>query len=151
MSVFLVQHGLSRPKTEDPEKGLSEKGREQTSLIAGVAKGYGVKIAKVFHSGKKRAEQTALIMAETLGPGIGIEPVANISPMDDVKILADQLDSDANHMVVGHLPYMEKLVSYLTSGKEEPKVLKFQNSGIVCLDKDESGWFIRWTLNPNIS
>jgi len=46
---------------------------------------------------------------------------------------------------------MEKLVSYLTTGREEPKVIKFQNSGIVCLDQDESGWFIRWTLNPDIS
>ena len=71
--------------------------------------------------------------------------------MDDVIVLGDRLDPDANHMIVGHLPYMEKLVSYLTSGREAPKVLKFQNSGIVCLDRDESGWFIRWTLNPNIS
>ena len=71
--------------------------------------------------------------------------------MDDVKGLGGRLDPDASHMIVGHLPYMEKLVSYLTSGREAPKVLKFQNSGIVCLDRDESGWFIRWTLNPNIS
>ncbi|WP_321419822.1 phosphohistidine phosphatase SixA [uncultured Desulfobacter sp.] len=151
MSVFLVQHGLSLPKTEDPEKGLSEKGREETLKIAEVAAGYSVKISKIFHSGKKRAKQTALIMAEILCPGSDIEQMADISAMDDVKALGDRLGPDSNHMVVGHLPYMEKLVSYLTTGREAPKVLKFQNSGIVCLDQDESGWFIRWTLNPNIS
>lgn len=151
MSVFLVQHGLSLPKTEDPEKGLSDRGREETLKIAEVAAGYGVKISKIFHSGKKRAEQTARIMAENLCPGLGLEQMADISAMDDVKGLANRLDPDSGHMVVGHLPYMEKLVSYLTTGREEPKVLKFQNSGIVCLDQDESGWFIRWTLNPSIS
>ncbi len=151
MSIFLVQHGLSLPKTEDPEKGLSDRGREETLKIAGVAAGYGVKISKIFHSGKNRSEQTALIMAETLSPGLDIEFLSGISPMDDVKILGNRLDPGSGHMVVGHLPYMEKLVTYLTSGREEPKVLKFQNSGIVCLDRDESGWFIRWTLNPNIS
>lgn len=151
MPVFLVQHGLSLPKAEDPEKGLSDRGREQTLKIAEVAAGYGVKISQIFHSGKKRAEQTARIMAEILCPGLGIEQMADISAMDDVKRLGNRLDPDSNHMVVGHLPYMEKLVSYLTTGRETPKVLKFQNSGIVCLDQDESGWFIRWTLNPNIS
>lgn len=37
MWVFLMQHGLSLPKTEDPEKGLSEEGREGTMKITGVA------------------------------------------------------------------------------------------------------------------
>jgi phosphohistidine phosphatase len=88
MSVFLVQHGLSLPKTEDPEKGLSEKGREETLKIAEVAGGYSVNISKIFHSGKKRAEQTALIMAEHLCHGPAIEQLADISPMDDVTIIA---------------------------------------------------------------
>lgn len=151
MSVFLVQHGLSLPKTQDPERGLSDRGREETLKIAEVAAGYGVKISKIFHSGKKRAKETAFIMAEILSPGLGLEQMTDISAMDDVKGLANRLDPDSDHMIVGHLPYMEKLVSYLTTGRKEPKVLKFQNSGIVCLDQDESGWFIRWTLNPNIS
>ena len=151
MSVFLVQHGLSLPKTEDPERRLSDRGRGETLKIAEVAAGYGVKISKFFHSGKKRAEQTAQIMAEILNPGLSLGQMAGSSAMDDVKGLGNLLDPGSNHMLVGHLPYMEKLVSYLTTGREEPKVLKFQNSGIVCLDRDESGWFIRWTLNPNIS
>ncbi len=30
MALFLAQHGLSLPKDKDPEKGLSEKGLENT-------------------------------------------------------------------------------------------------------------------------
>jgi len=130
---------------------LSDRGREQTLKIAEVAAGYGVNISKSFHSRKKRAEQSARIMAETLCADTGIEQMADIAAMDDVKNIGNLLDPGSDHMVVGHLPYIEKLVSYLTTGREEPKVIKFQNSGIVCLDQDESGWFIRWTLNPDIS
>jgi len=107
MSIFLVQHGLSLPKTEDPERRLSDRGREQTLKIAEVAAGYGVNISKIFHSGKKRAEQTARIMAETLCADTGIEQMADIAAMDDVKNLGKLLDPGSDHMVVGHLPYME--------------------------------------------
>ena len=59
-------------------------------------------------------------------------------------------------MVVGHMPFMQRLVSYLTVWSEEIRVYQFQNSGIVCLDNSEGtdsklDWFIKWTLNPNIS
>jgi phosphohistidine phosphatase len=67
-----------------------------------------------------------------------------------------RLNPEMDLMVVGHMPFMQRLVSYLTTGSEEIRVYQFQNSGIVCLDKSEGAdgkfdWFIRWTLNPNIS
>jgi len=79
-----------------------------------------------------------------------------INPLDDVRAFAARINSGSNWMVVGHMPFMEKLVSYLTTGSEEILVYKFQNSGIVCLDTREGkgrepDWFIKWTLNPNIS
>jgi phosphohistidine phosphatase len=53
-------------------------------------------------------------------------------------------------MVVGHLPFMEKLVSHLVNGSPERPVVKFQNSGIVCLDTEDASesWFIRWAYYP---
>ena len=55
-------------------------------------------------------------------------------------------------MLVGHLPFMEKLAAYLLSGSIENLMVKFQNAGIVCLDKetDSGSWFIKWTLVPNL-
>jgi len=77
--------------------------------------------------------------------------MTGIKPMDDVKAFAKKLDSASNTMIVGHLPFMERLVSYLTVYSLEYRVLKFQNSGIVCLDCEKEDWYIKWTLNPNIS
>lgn len=156
MALYLVQHGLSAAKDVDPEKGLTEQGRAGSERIAEVARGYAIKVEKVVHSGKKRAEQTAKIYHETLSIDTPMEVVADIGPLDDVRIFAETFTSEKNMMVVGHLPYMERLVSFLITGSPETFVYKFQNSGIVCLDRgsgddEEKGWYIKWTLNPNIS
>ncbi len=156
MALFLVQHGISAPKDIDPEKGLSDFGREETNRIAQVAKGYKIPVQKIVHSGKKRAEQTAGIFHETLALEIPMKKNSGINPMDDARIFAATIELEENLMVVGHMPFMERLVSFLTTGSENCRVFKFQNSGIVCLDMEsgednEADWFIKWTLNPNIS
>lgn len=152
MAIFLVQHGVNLQSVEDSEKGLSEKGRTDTKKIADVAKIYDIPVLKIVHSGKKRAEQTACIFKETFGIKTLCEKIDTINPLDDVIRFSKDLDPDLNMMVVGHLPFMERLVSFLTTGSTDMKVYKFQNSGIVCLDQDEDEtWFIKWTLNPDIS
>lgn len=151
MALFLVQHGICLSKDKDPEKGLSTAGAEQTRLIAGVAQNYQVPVKKIIHSGKKRALQTADILKDALLSEGNVEQVDGIRPMDDVVSFAQSIDPNENMMVVGHLPFMERLVSHLTCNDTAQRVYKFQNSGIVCLDCEDRDWFIKWTLNPDIS
>jgi phosphohistidine phosphatase len=156
MALFLVQHGISASKDIDPEKGLSDFGREETNRIAQIAKGYKIPVQKIVHSGKKRAEQTAGIFHETLALDTPMKKIFGIKPMDDVQSFAVTIKPKENLMVVGHMPFMERLVSFLTTGTENCRVYKLQNSGVVCLDTEsgednEADWFIRWALNPNIS
>lgn len=152
MALYLVQHGLSLPKEQDPEQGLSEPGIREVQRIAEVARGYQISVSGIHHSGKKRAYQTAEIFAEALAPKDGIQEINGLNPMDNVATLAPYLNSDTNLMLVGHLPFMEKLVSLLTAGNSERRIFKFQNSGIVCMDQDRgnSAWYIKWTLMPRI-
>ena len=156
MALSLVQHGISASKDIDPEKGLSDLGAEETNRIAVVAKGYEIPVQKIVHSGKKRAEQTATIYHQALALETPMEMISGINPMDDVGIFASSIEPQKNVMVVGHMPFMERLVSFLTTGSEYIRVYQFQNSGIVCLDvkggvDKAEDWFIKWTLNPNIS
>lgn len=157
MALFLVQHGKSAAKDVDPQKKLTDQGKSDTERIAQVAKNYNIPVRMVVHSGKKRAEQTAAIYTSILPGNLPLASVSGIAPLDDVKAFAATIDPDENLMVVGHLPFMERLVSYLTTGLKDTCVYKFQNSGIICLDrsideKDGSiNWFIKWTLNPEIS
>ncbi len=152
MALYLVQHGKSLPKDIDPEKGLSEEGITDVQRIAEVAAGYGCKVRRLSHSGKKRALQTAEIFESALKPEHGIEEVSGIGPLDDVAAFSGTLSVEADQMLVGHLPFMERLTSYLIIGSIEPPIFKFQNGGIVCLDKhlDTQTLVIKWALMPNI-
>jgi phosphohistidine phosphatase len=152
MALFLVQHGKSLPKDKDPQKGLSPEGIEETERIAQAAKEYAVPVSKITHSGKTRARQTAEIFEAALKPSGGIHEDGGLNPLDDVTVFADTIDRTNDVMLVGHLPFMERLTAYLITGYFEKPVFKFQNSGIVCLDTDPTmeSWVIKWTLMPHI-
>lgn len=152
MALFLVQHGKNLSRDADPERGLSEDGIAEVKRIAEVAKTYRVQVSSVAHSGKKRARQTAELFAALLAIEGKIEGISGINPLDDVVSFAATLNSMEDRMVVGHLPFMEKLTSYLTSRSTDHTVFKFQNGGIVCLDKevDADTWMIKWALMPHI-
>jgi phosphohistidine phosphatase len=153
MALFLVQHGKSLPKTEDPDQGLSQEGVAEVERIASVAKGYHVKVSQVRHSGKTRAKQTAEILSSALNPGGGVIQSPGLNPLDDVTEVAASIDSSEDLMLVGHLPFMERLTAYLTTEAIDRPVFKFQNGGIVCLDAhpETQSWVIKWTLMPHIS
>jgi len=152
MALFLVQHGKSLSKDKDPEQGLSEQGLSEVEQIAKVAGGYGVHVSRIIHSGKKRARQTADIFAFSLEPEEGVQESSGLKPLDDASAYADKINSEDNLMLVGHLPFMGGLTSYLITGSIDTPVFKFQNAGIVCMDKDpdKDSWVIRWALMPNI-
>ena len=152
MALYLVQHGEALAEDVDPERSLSPGGTADVERIAGVARGYQVRVARIEHSGKKRAAQTAEIMAAALEPPDGVASRTGVNPMDDVVRLAGQVRADADLMLVGHLPLLERLASYLITGSADVRVFRFQNGGIVCLDREEQegGWFIKWALMPDI-
>ena len=153
MTLYLVQHGQSLAKDVDPDQGLSEKGLAETERIADVAKNYQIKVGQIMHSVKTRARKTADIFASALNPTGGVKEVEGLKPMDDVAACAASINPDTNTMLVGHLPFMERMTAYLVTGSIDKPVFKFQNSGIVCLDKDpdSESWVIIWSLMPRIS
>jgi len=54
-------------------------------------------------------------------------------------------------MIVGHLPFLDKLASLLISGNENARIVLFRYSNIVCLDqKEDKGWAVRWILTPEM-
>lgn len=153
MAIYLVQHGISLPKDEDPERGLSAEGIREVKLIAGVAANYKISVQTIIHSGKKRARETAELLGEALHPAGGILSAQGLAPMDDVIAKGAELDVDSDMMLVGHLPFMQKLASFLVTGSTEFTPFKFQNGGIVCLDRDDEGgrWHVKWAFMPNIT
>ena len=153
MKLYLVQHGQAKSKEEDPRRPLSEKGMadaKKTGFFA--SRQAKITIHHIMHSGKTRAEQTAEIMAEFLNPPDGVNKAQGLAPLDDPSIMAPQLEKmNDDCMLVGHLPHLERLASYLLCHDPEKKLVDFSMAGIVCLTRDESAvWSVSWIVIPEI-
>jgi len=120
--------------------------------MAKVAAAFNIPVSQIFHSGKTRARQTAEIFSKYLKPSAGVTEIKAINPNDDVTKIAPELDPALNTMLVGHLPFMERLVSYLITGSPDKSIIKFQTGGIVCLDQNakNKSWYIKWALMPKM-
>lgn len=151
MAVYLVQHGKNVSKEQDSQQPLSEKGRADVERVAEMARKADIPVALIEHSPKLRARQTAEIFARVLGVPGGCKEREGIKAMDDPGPVAEALNSRDNLMLVGHLPFMSKLASYLVAGNLDLAIVRFQNSGIVSLEqgKEDEGWILAWTLFPS--
>ncbi len=152
MRVYLVQHAEAVPEERDPDRRLSGLGRQHAEWVADTAAHMGTEVSQVRHSGKTRAAETAEIFAAYLDPADGVIAVSGLSPLDDVGPVADELsDSSDSMMLVGHLPFMERLAGYLLTGDARTPVIEFTNAGIVCLEKKVERWQVVWILTPDIA
>ncbi len=151
MKVYLVQHGIPKPESEDPQKPLSEQGKREVEAVARILKGKGIKISQIFHSGKLRAHETAKILADYLSPEKGISQAEGLNPLDSPEIWEEKIRAfQEDIMLVGHLPHLQKLCSKLVIGDSERPIIKFRQGGVVTLERDEKGqWIIAWTLYPD--
>lgn len=151
MRLLLVQHGQANPEAEDPTRSLTVAGMEAAEKAAKWLSLGRVEVNEIRHSGKTRAEQTALIFAKHLLPRQGVTATPGLNPMDDVCPIADQFrEYPDSLMLVGHLPFMSRLTGLLLTGDPEREVIRFQNAGVVCLREDEGRWRIDWMIVPDM-
>ena len=61
MKLYLVQHGQAESKSVDPTRPLTGKGRQEVERVAKVAGQMHLQVRQIRHSGKTRADQTAMI------------------------------------------------------------------------------------------
>lgn len=151
MELFLVRHGEARSAIEDPERSLTERGAERVRNLAAWASQAGVKVDQIRHSGKRRAEQTAALLAERLSPAQGTIAVAGLDPDDEVRPVAEALQAvPGSLMLVGHSPFLDSLARLLLAGNPDAGVIGFPPAGIVCLSGREGKWSVNWVMSPDL-
>jgi phosphohistidine phosphatase len=76
-----------------------------------------------------------------------------LNPNDDIRPWVERISAEAEDlMIVGHLPFLEKLASFLVFGNERTKAVLFRYSAIICLEKKEAGrWAVDWVLKPEMA
>jgi phosphohistidine phosphatase len=147
--LYLVQHGFAKPDDEDPHRPLTELGADDVARVAQLAVGrLGARPARVFHSGKTRARQTAEIWGELLG--IDAEERDGLAPNDDPTTWLDRLTAETvDVMLVGHLPHLARLAAVLLTDDPGRRPIGFQQGGLVVLERAEQGWFATVLLPPS--
>lgn len=152
MKLYLVRHGEALPKDVDPDRGLSEQGAMDVARIASFLSNAGVKVSQVIHSGKRRAEQTAELLAAAVTPGKKAEAMPGLDPLYPPEGLAQKATEwNEDVMVVGHLPFMDKLVARLLTGSATPGLVAFGAASVLCLERQEAGsWKVIWMFGPEL-
>ena len=152
MKLYLVQHAKATSKEVDPDRSLTEEGLRDIQKVAVFIKHLNLGVDYLWHSGKKRAEQTAEVLAEVVKASKGVTAREGLAPNDDVTALANELAAATEDIaIVGHLPFLAKLASLLLTGSESANTVAFKNAGIVCLTRsDENQWQIDWMVTPEL-
>ena len=153
MTIYLVQHGKAKSRLEDPERPLNNDGIKETNIVCNFLKKYKIGVNSIIHSGKLRAKNTAEILIKGLSSEKGIIQMDGLKPNDNVNIIDNFIiKQNMDYMFVGHLPFMNKLSSLLITGDENLNIVKFKNSCIVCLNKENNEEYFKlcWMICPGL-
>jgi len=152
MVQFLGVRPKAAPKEVDPERSLTEEGLRDMQKITRFIKPLNLCVDYLWHSGKKRAVQTAEVLAKVIKVNKTPTVHEGLGPTDDVTVLRTELASVANDiMIVGHLPFLGGLASLLLSDCELTNIVTFKNAGVVCLNcYDKDKWRIDWMVTPEL-
>jgi phosphohistidine phosphatase len=152
MKLYLVQHGEALADEIDPARPLSDAGSRDVRNMAVFLAERSLAVARVAHSGKLRARQTAELLADALAPGRPVDERSGLNPNDPPEDLARELAKwNEDAMVVGHLPFLGRLVALLVSGEQHDDIVAYRPGSVVCLERGSGdGWTVAWMLRPEL-
>lgn len=153
MKLYLVQHGEAKPKEEDPDRPLTDAGRGDVEAVAAfLATQPELRLARILHSGKTRARQTAELLGARLSVREGVQEADGLDPLADPATWGARLaDLEEDLMLVGHLPHLSRLASLLLCGDAGREIVRFRQGGVVSLGRDEAlVWSLRWIVVPEL-
>ncbi len=160
MKLYLVRHGQAAEPHQDPERGLTDKGKADGGKVGAAVAEKSVTISRTLHSPKKRARETAEILASFVMADGEVEDTDGLLPDDEPGVWAKRISELAGEsegdlmsdlMLVGHLPYMELLTSLLTTGEEHKTSVIFETAAVVCLKGSGGEWTLEWKVTPGTS
>lgn len=161
MFVYLVRHGEALEESVDPARPLSPQGHHEVRAVAHqlaalASAAMPTPIRLIHHSGKRRTEQTAQILAAALAPHAQLVPTDHLGPNDDPRLVADKLNAARAQpnavMVVGHLPHLGRLASLLLGADSDLTPIRFATASVAALSWQESdGWAVDWVLSSRLA
>ncbi len=150
--LCLVRHGEAVGEAENPARPLTGAGRVHAERSGSWLAAMGLSADEIRHSGKLRARETAEIMARNLGvPPDRVREHKGLGPNDRVEDAAAEMVADHRTLVVvGHLPFLGRLASYMLVGDPDRVPLRISESGIVLLGRTGGTWKLVGLVAPDL-
>lgn len=151
-----MRHGEAASAEQDERRPLTPAGRAAIERVAWRAATAGFRPQAVYHSGVLRAQQTAEILGRHLGASDSVRARDGLHPNDAVPPVAEWLrglaSADHTLVLVGHLPFLDRLASVLLVGDPDVQVLDFQPGALVKLTPSLGGgrFGVSWMLSPAV-
>ncbi len=151
MNLYLVRHGKPVADYESGDPPLSSEGVSEAALVASKLSEMEINVEEIFHSGKLRAQQTAGIIQKSVAPDVELSFKVGLKPNDPVAGIVDDMNAvDKNTMLVGHLPFMDKIAAFLLDRSHDSSGLSFRTATVVCFERTEKdNWTLLWTVSPD--
>jgi phosphohistidine phosphatase len=152
MRVYLVQHGESKSEEEDPQRRLTDKGISEVQNVADFLRPLKLAVDVIWHSEKARAQETGELLAGAFRVRDRLIQREGLGPKDQVAATREALEqTNGDLMIVGHLPFLGKLVALLVTGSEKNEIVEFRFGGVVCVERrDDKKWRVAWMVTPSL-
>ena len=150
--LYLMRHGKAEAHTgDDSQRRLTVEGRATVGRVAERLAKARIRPDAIEHSGLVRARETAEIVSDKLGAAS--EPVAGLLPSSDVVAAARRLIArpERSVLVIGHLPFVERLASHLLISKADEGLLHLRAGAVAGLRNDDGRWTLDWFLAPSLT
>jgi phosphohistidine phosphatase len=150
MKVYLMRHGEAAAKAGEAEPALTLNGERQADESARVLLRHGAKVEVVYHSGKRRARETAQLVAAKIDPPRGSVSREGLCPDDSPFELAGAIeDLPEPTLFVAHLPLLDQVAGLLVEGNGGASVVGFAPGEVACLERVAPGeWRLDWKHRP---
>jgi phosphohistidine phosphatase len=131
MNLYLLRHGIAVDPSvagfaKDAERPLTPKGKRRLRQIAGAMGVLKISFDVILSSPYVRAKQTAEIVAKSLKRLKQLKISDELTPGGNPKLLIQQLNElrprPKNILLVGHEPYLSKLIALLTTGNTNMEI-----------------------------
>ncbi len=155
MYLYLFRHGDAEPNAAtDDARPLSERGREQSRLMAEWLHKRAPNIRMILSSPLIRALQTSEIISSVYGEKTKLVPVPALTPGNALKDIPPLLSrmGDMRAILVGHLPDLGLLLSALVWGEPQGEI-PIKKSGIAFVRLSEIRYgkgTLEWIVSPDL-
>lgn len=162
MNLYIVRHaiaverGTSGYEEDDSQRPLTDAGRKKMKkIVRGLAQ-LGTEFDVILSSPYVRARDTATILAKEFEMKDKLAFSDNLIPPGNFEDLINEIHEqhDVNSLaLVGHEPMLSSLISWLTTGNTDMKVM-LKKGGVAYLTADnlyqEGRATLHWLLTPGM-